>query len=184
MYLLRHCESYFNLLIRQTKRDPGIQDPELTPAGHAHAEEIAAQLDDIALTSVVISPYTRALQTAQPILKGRSAPARISADVRERTAFVCDIGSHPAELAARFPHHDFSHLPGHWWHKDTESAAETEARAGAFRMQMRTQPDEGTTLIVTHWAFIMALTGKSVANGEILRFDPHAAPPLEIDWKY
>jgi hypothetical protein len=36
--------------------------------------------------------------------------------------------------------------------------------------------------MVGHWAFILALTGIPVANGEILEYDPKGAPPQRIDW--
>jgi hypothetical protein len=35
---------------------------------------------------------------------------------------------------------------------------------------------------VSHWAFILALCGKSARNGEILEYDPTSAPPQRIDW--
>lgn len=183
MYLLRHCESYFNLHFKRERRDPGIQDPELTPEGHAHAETLAAQLPALALQRLIISPYTRTLQTAGYILDRIRVPALIVQDVRERTAFACDIGSHPDVLASRFPRHDFSHLPPRWWHEGIETAEETVARAAAFRWRMANGEDQANTLVVTHWAFILALTGRSVGNGEWVQFDPHAPPPSHIEWR-
>lgn len=183
MYLLRHCESYFNLHFKRDRRDPGIEDPELTPAGHAHAATVAAQIQHLDVQRLIISPYTRTLQTAAHILERRAVPARVAQEVRERTAFVCDIGSHPEQLAQRFPQHDFSHLPARWWHEGVETAAETIARAAAFRARVAEQDDHPTTLVVTHWAFILALTGRSIANGEWVEFDPHAPPPSRIEWK-
>ena len=37
MFLLRHGQSYFNLHYTETRVDPGIEDPELTPLGHEQA---------------------------------------------------------------------------------------------------------------------------------------------------
>src|SRR5579863_3163145 len=68
MFLLRHGQSYFNLYFTATRVDPGIEDPELTPLGHTQAAAAAKQLADTPLTRIIVSPYTRALQTAQPIL--------------------------------------------------------------------------------------------------------------------
>src|SRR5580692_8646863 len=65
MFLLRHGQSYFNLHFNRTRRDPGIEDPELTPLGVEQARAAAADLADTALTRIIVSPYTRALQTAQ-----------------------------------------------------------------------------------------------------------------------
>ncbi|MBV8741734.1 MAG: histidine phosphatase family protein [Sinobacteraceae bacterium] len=182
MYLLRHCESFFNLHFNRDRRDPGIQDPELTPAGHAHASSIAAALQGLEVRHLIISPYTRTLQTATYVLDRLALTARIEQQVRERTAFTCDIGSHPLELARRFPRHDFSHLPARWWHEGIETAEQTEARAAGFRTQMAARSDHAHTLVITHWAFILALTGQSVANGQWIRFDPEAAAPQRIAW--
>jgi hypothetical protein len=38
--------------------------------------------------------------------------------------------------------------------------------------------------VVSHWGFILAFTGKSVMNGQMLRVDPTEAPPAEITWKH
>src|SRR5271167_2064634 len=146
MFLLRHGQSYFNLHFSETRVDPGIEDPELTPLG--------------------------AQQAAQPVLALHRVPVDIMHEVRERAAFVCDVGSPPELLAARFPHHDFGHLPRQWWHAGIESTAATNARANAFRARMAARDDSATTLLVSHWAFILALTGRSIENGEILRWDP------------
>ena len=71
MFLLRHGQSYFNLLFTPTRVDPGIEDPELTVLGIAQAHAAAAQLAEVSLTRIIISPYLRALQTAEPIVKRR-----------------------------------------------------------------------------------------------------------------
>ena len=38
------------------------------------------------------------------------------------------------------------------------------------------------TLVISHWGFILSLTGQSVANGEWLRCDPSAPAPERIVW--
>ena len=172
MLLLRHGQSYFNLHFNATRVDPGIEDPELTPLGLEQAAAAAAQLSARALTHIIISPYTRALQTAEPVLAIHKVPVAIMQEVREQAAYACDIGSPPGVLAGRFPHHDFSHLPARWWHEGAETAQQTGARADAFRTLMADRGDSTTTLLVSHWAFILALTGVSLANGEILEYEP------------
>jgi glucosyl-3-phosphoglycerate phosphatase len=182
MFLLRHGQSYFNLHFSRTRVDPGIEDPELTDLGREQAAAAAARLKESALTRIIVSPYTRALQTAQPFLGGREVSVDIMHEVRERAAYVCDVGSAPALLAVRFPHHDFRRLPAQWWHDGVESLEATVARADAFRAAMAGRDDSATTLLVSHWAFILALTGRSVANGELLEYDPKERPPQGIDW--
>jgi broad specificity phosphatase PhoE len=177
MFLLRHGQSYFNLHFNRTRVDPGIEDPELTPLGMEQAAAAAQRLSGASLTRIIVSPYTRALQTAQPFLGRHGAPVDIMHEVRERAAFVCDVGSTPDLLAERFPHHDFAHLPRQWWHSGVEPSEATIARANAFRALVAAREDSATTLLISHWAFILALTGKSVENGEILQYDPARSPP-------
>lgn len=172
MFLLRHGQSYFNLHFTETHVDPGIEDPELTPLGAQQASAAAQALAGVALTRVIVSPFTRALQTAEPILAVHRVPVQIMHEVRERAAFACDVGSPPSRLAARFPHHDFAHLPARWWHVGTETLEATQARADAFRALMAARADSATTLLVGHWAFILALSGVSLANGELLEYEP------------
>jgi broad specificity phosphatase PhoE len=174
MLLLRHGQSYFTLHFNATQVDPGIEDPELTPLGIEQAEAAAARLAAVALTRIIVSPFTRALQTAQPVLAVHRVPVQIMHEVRERAAFACDVGRPPQHLASRFPHHDFAHLPQQGWYEGLESEKQTIARADAFRRLMAARDDAHSTLLVSHWAFILALTGASLANGELLEYDPRA----------
>jgi broad specificity phosphatase PhoE len=181
MLLLRHGQSYFNLHFSETRVDPGIEDPELTPLGIEQAAAAAVLLADVVLTRIIISPFMRALQTAEPILASHKIPVEIMHEVRERKAFACDVGSTPEVLADRFPDYDFTHLPRQWWSEAVETSDQTIARADGFRTLMAARKDSKTTLLVSHWAFILALTGISVTNGEILEYDPSKAPKA-IAW--
>jgi broad specificity phosphatase PhoE len=183
MFLLRHGQSYFNLHFTKTRIDPKIEDPELTDLGLAQARAAAARLAQQKLTRIIISPYTRALQTAEPFLGAHRAQVDIMHEVRERAAFACDVGSTPALLSARFPHHDFKHLPSHWWSEPVETLEATVGRADAFRTLMAAREDGATTLLVSHWAFILGLTGKSLGNGELLEYDPKSGIPERVDWE-
>lgn len=182
MILLRHGQSEFNLHFSASRRDPGIEDPVLTPLGHRQAEQAAADLAGIRLTRMIVSPYSRALQTAAPILAGRRLDVEITDLVRERYAFTCDIGSHPGLLAKRFPHHDFAHLPEQWWPERMEDEASVLARADAFRARMAADPDWRSVILVSHWAFILALSGQSLANGAWMRYDPATKAPESLVW--
>jgi broad specificity phosphatase PhoE len=183
MILLRHGQSEFNKAFTETRRDPGIEDPELTPLGHEQAELAAAALAAEPITRIIVSPYTRALQTAEPFLRRFNVPVTVTHEVRERYAFACDVGRHPELLAAAFPHHDFAHLPARWWPDVRETEEEILARAASFRDAMRADGEQATTLLVSHWAFILALTGVSVMNGTVLRYDPFEPAPAAIVWK-
>jgi len=183
MFLLRHGQSVFNQIYTETRVDPGIEDPELTPLGHAQARQAAAALRERPISRIIVSPYTRALQTAAAVLEVHPVPVEIMHEVRERCAFVCDIGSAPARLAARFPGHDFAHLPERWWPSENDTPEDTIARANAFRRLMAEGGAQPTTLLVSHWGFILALTGISLTNGELLEYDPRQAAPERIVWR-
>lgn len=172
MILLRHGQSEFNLHFTATKRDPGIRDPGLTPLGQEQAEAAAVALRDQGIRRIMASPYTRALQTAAPTARLLNLPVEVHPGVRERFHFVCDIGSPRGVLAAAWPAHEFGHLPENWWPAESESAESVQARAAVFRAEMRAAEDWAGTLVVSHWAFILALTGQSLDNGEWTRFDP------------
>jgi len=174
MILMRHGQSEFNLHFSATKVDPGIEDPRLTPLGQAQAEAAAQALAAAGIRRILASPYTRAMQTAAPLARTLGLPVLITPLVRERYHFACDIGTPRSLLAQAWPAHDFSAIEEIWWPDATESAEAVLARAREFRRQSIERPDWTHTLVVSHWAFILALTGQSLENGEWIRFDPTA----------
>jgi broad specificity phosphatase PhoE len=174
MILMRHGQSEFNLHFTATKVDPGIQDPRLTPLGHAQAEAAAKALRSHGIRRILASPYTRALQTAAPTAQSLGLPVTVHPGIRERFHFTCDIGSSRQVLEAAWPDHDFAHLPETWWPDATETPESVDTRAALFRAEMQASPDWAHTLVVSHWAFILALTGQSLENGTWMRFDPYA----------
>jgi broad specificity phosphatase PhoE len=126
------------------------------------------------ITRIVVSPYTRALQTAAPIAQALAVPVVVNPIVRERYHFSCDIGTPRSELSKAWPQHDFAHIAEIWWPDATETGESVEARAAEFHAHMQEGGAWSETLVVSHWAFILTLTGESLANGDWLRF-PHAA---------
>ncbi len=182
MILLRHGQSWFNHHFSQTRRDPGIHDPALTPIGEQQAIAAADALAGEDIQRILASPYTRALQTATPIARRRGLPVLIHPAVRERYAFACDVGTPCAALASAWPGLDFTQLDEVWWPSGEELADQVVARAALFRAEMAAEPGWESTLVVSHWGFILALTGTSVMNGQWVRYDPRDAPPSEIAW--
>ena len=166
MILMRHGQSEFNLHFSATKRDPGIADPRLTPDGHAQAEAAAAALAGRDIRRIIASPYTRAMQTAAPIAAALGLPVRINPVIRERAHFTCDIGTPRSALTQAWPGHDFSGLDEVWWPQGTEPEESVVVRAAAFRAEMAAEGGWEHTLIVSHWAFLLTLTGTSLQNGE------------------
>ena len=184
MILLRHGQSEFNLLFTQTRRDPGIPDPRLTPLGHEQAEAAALAVAASGIRRIIASPYTRALQTAAPIARQLRVPVIVNPIVRERYAFACDIGTPRSELERSWPEHDFSAIDEIWWPELEEPVDSIAGRAARFRAEMAALPDWSDTLVVSHWGFILAMTGSRVVNGEILRCDPTSPAPEGVAWHH
>lgn len=184
MILLRHCQSEFNLHFTRTRRDPGIVDPVLTELGLQQADAAAEALAGEPIRRIVASPYRRALQTAAPLARRLGVPVEIEPLVRERFAFVCDVGSPRSALEALRPDLDFSALDEEWWPGVVEDEAGVLRRAALFRQAMAARPDWRETLVVSHWGFLLALSGRSLENGRWIRLDPTQPPPDEIIWKH
>jgi glucosyl-3-phosphoglycerate phosphatase len=183
MILLRHGQSEFNLHFGQSRRDPGIEDPHLTELGHLQAAEAALRFDSERITRIVSSPYTRALQTAAPIAKALGLPVMINPIVRERYAFACDVGAPRTELQLAWPDIDFSAIDEIWWPPIEEPAESVIGRAALFRAEMAALPDWADTLVISHWGFILSLTGQRLTNGQSMRYDPNDTPPADIVWR-
>jgi broad specificity phosphatase PhoE len=183
MILLRHGQSEFNLHFGATRRDPGIIDPHLTELGHTQAREAAQQLVGQGIERIIVSPYTRALQTAQPVAAVLRVPVTIDPIVRERFAFACDIGSPRDALERDWPAHDFSQVEHTWWPAEEEPETSIVDRAARFRTALARRHDWANTLVVSHWGFILSLTGQSVANGQWLRCDPTEPAPEGLVWR-
>jgi broad specificity phosphatase PhoE len=183
MILLRHGQSEFNLHFGATRRDPGIVDPRLTELGQAQAEEAAQRLLAQGIERIIVSPYTRALQTARPVAAALGLPVTIDPIVRERFAFACDIGSSRAALEREWPTHDFSRIEDVWWPGEEEPEAAIVGRAARFRTALARRHDWSNTLVISHWGFILSLTGQSVGNGQSLRCDPTEPAPQRLVWR-
>jgi broad specificity phosphatase PhoE len=164
MILVRHGQSEFNLHYSQTKIDPGIEDPKLTPLGAAQAITTARALEGHAPRRVISSPYHRALETAEIIAGHLGLKIEIDPIVGERAAFTCDIGSPPSRLAQRWPSLSFDHLPDQWWPTFEESEAALALRCAQFYQRSHEWEDRDQVLVVTHWGFIRGLTGIAVST--------------------
>ena len=183
MILLRHGQSEFNLHLAATRVDPGIEDPRLTEYGHVQAARAADHLADKPIRRIIASPYTRAIQTAAPIARRLGLKVEIQLIVRERFGLPCDIGTPRERLARSWPEHDFSAIPDKWWPDTHETADDVTGRARLFRAQIQTTPDWAETLVVSHWGFILCMTGQNIGNGETITCDPHGPPPEQTIWR-
>ncbi|MCB8873918.1 histidine phosphatase family protein [Acidisoma silvae] len=174
MILIRHGQSEFNIRFAATGIDPGIVDAPLTPLGVEQAESAAKDLGGLRITRIIASPYTRTMQTAAPFARHFGLPVEISPLVRERYAYSCDIGRPVSHLTTAWPEHDFGQVPDVWWPAETESERATLGRAEQFHVEMAARADHAETLVVSHWGFILAMTGRSVTNCEWVVIEPDA----------
>lgn len=184
MILLRHGQSEFNLHFGATRKDPGIIDPRLTDLGHRQVVEAAEALANQGIARIIVSPYWRALQTAVPVARRLGVPVIINPIVRERYAFACDVGTPRTDLALAWPDLDFSCIDEVWWPPIEEPSNSIIDRAALFRAEMAALPNWSDTLVVSHWGFIICMTGQSVTNGQWLRCDPTLPAPTALPWNH
>ncbi len=174
MFLVRHAQSEFNVVFNATGRDPGIIDPILTDHGRNQAQTAALKLAGSGITRILASPFTRALETAHILRDRCPADIAIAPLVRERMAYLCDVGRPRSVLARHWPHLDFGGLPEIWWHdhEEAESHDLVADRARQFLDEAAGFEDHASVAVVSHWGFILALTGQAVENAAILELDP------------
>ncbi len=80
-------------------------------------------------------------------------------------------------LERDWPDHDFSLIEDVWWPAEEEPEDAIVDRAARFRADLARRHDWANTLVISHWGFILTLTGQSVANGQWLRCDPTEPAP-------
>ena len=142
VYLIRHGQSTFNAAYEQTGVDPMLFDAPLSALGVRQVAELARSLRASADGSVyndedddggddddgsgrahdrfnpmpqvvLVSPLTRALQTAVGAFEGLGIKVEVLPDLRERLTESCDVGRQTDELRRDFPSVDFSSLLVH-----------------------------------------------------------------------
>lgn len=173
MILIRHGQSEFNAHHDLTGRDPGIPDPQLTELGRRQvavsAEKLKAHPHEI--RRVLASPYTRAIQTAEIVAGTLGVPIEIELSIHEHANYHCDIGTTRSLLKTRWPDLAFDHIEENWWPSD-ETRDQVEIRCQTFHRLAAAIPDWRHVAVVSHWGFILQLTGHSAVNAELVPFDP------------
>lgn len=179
---IRHGESTFNAAWRENPVDPLHFDARLSERGRDQVRHARAALLHHPVDLVLVSPLTRALETAVGLFREHPSapPMHVVPLLRERVENSCDVGRPPAALAAEFPQLDFAHLPPVWWHAEgqadargihVEPDAVVQSRAAAFRQLLRDR-SEPVIAVVGHGTFMWHLTGKVLANCEVAQLDP------------
>lgn len=177
--LIRHGQSTFNEIHSATGIDPMHFDARLTALGRRQVEEARQRLASTQPQLVVMSPLTRAIETALGIFGDRDANFLVSDLHREHLESSCDVGRAPRYLREEFPHLDFAHLDDHWWHDGpldprgipVEPHEMLIGRVGAFADWLRAR-EERTIAVIGHGTFFFHLTGKKFQNCESAFWSP------------
>ncbi len=78
VYFIRHAQS--------DKSFHGESERPLTKDGFYDCEKVSEALKDKGISHIISSPYTRAVQTVEPLAKTLALPIEIDGDLRERSA--------------------------------------------------------------------------------------------------
>jgi broad specificity phosphatase PhoE len=170
--VVRHGQSLFNL-DKVVNGDPTL-DRGLSEQGIEEAERLAGQLSALPLDLVAVSPFPRALQTANIALAGRDVPHLVDDDLAD--VRIGDLEGATLDVYREASAHTNrkERFPG------GESLDEAALRyADAFaRLLAR---DEPVTLVVCHEIpvryLVNAATGSSELNGP-LKYVANATPYL------
>ncbi len=182
MILIRHGQSEFNVHFSRTGIDPGIIDPHLTETGRAQVRAAAEviQRSGRPIARLLASPYTRALQTAEILADVLKVPIDVEPLVREHAMYQCDVGTCRSTLSQAWPALKFDHLEETWWPALDETEADVRRRARAFQQRAAALADWREVAVVSHWGFLLRLTGRSLQNAEHLPFDPTGRQKSEV----
>lgn len=158
-----------------------LYDARLTRKGIRQATKLKEMLANrpsggrpfTAFELVIVSPLTRALETAQQIFSETPGsygglvvpPSRVlvSEDCRERYGrYVCDGRRSVSELLEEFPTFDFSEMPSEYddlYTDERESAIQVQERAIRLLEWLSARP-ERCVAVVTHSEFLRHLFGQ------------------------
>lgn len=170
--LARHGQSLFNV-DRVVNGDPTL-DRGLSEQGIEQAELLAGQLAALPLDLVAISPFPRALQTANIALAGRDVPHLVDDDLGDVRIGALEGKSLDVYRASPAHSNRKERFPG------GEGLDEAALRyAGAFdRLLAR---DEAATFVVCHEIPVRYLANAAAGSDELngpLDFVANAAPYL------
>jgi broad specificity phosphatase PhoE len=169
---VRHGQSLFNV-DKIVNGDPAL-DRGLSEQGIEDAERLAGQIAALPLDLVAVSPFPRALQTANIALAGRNVPHLIDDDLGD--VRIGDLEGKTLD--------DYRAAPAHTSRKerfpDGESLDEAALRyAGAFERLLGR--NEAATLVVCHEIPVRYLANAAANSAELngpLKFVANADPYL------
>ena len=170
--VVRHGQSLFNA-DNVVNGDPAL-DRGLSEQGIEEAERLAGQLAALPLDLVAVSPFPRALQTANIALADRDVPHLVDEELGDIRIGELEGGSLEAYRETPAHHNRKERFPG------GESLDEAALRyTGAFeRLVAR---DESVTLVVCHEIPVRYLVNGAAGSDDLdgpLHYVANAAPYL------
>jgi broad specificity phosphatase PhoE len=170
--LARHGQSLFNV-DRVVNGDPTL-DRGLSEQGIEEAERLAGQLDALPLELVAVSPFPRALQTANIALGNREVPHLVDEDLGDIRIGDLEGSTLDDYRAAPAHSHRKERFPG------GESLDEAALRYAAACDRLLGR-DEAATLVVCHEIPVRYLVNAAAGSEELngpLAYVANAAPYL------
>jgi probable phosphoglycerate mutase len=170
--VVRHGQSLFNV-DKVVNGDPAL-DRGLSQQGIEEAERLAGQLAALSIDLVAVSPFPRALQTANIALDGRDVPHLVDDDLGDIRIGELEGRSLDAYRAAPAHSNRKERFPG------GESLDEAALRyAGVFERLLAR--GEAATLVVCHEIPVRYLVNAAAGSSELnvpLQYIANAAPYL------
>ena len=139
VYLIRHAHSAYS----------PDEMRELSPSGHAAAKHVADLLEGRAVSRIVSSPYTRAIQTVQPLADRLGVAVEIQPDLRERLLCTEVLDDFYGPLERAWRDFDFCY-PG----AESSAAAQDRVRTAIERI---VDGSEGRHVVVASHGNALAL---------------------------
>jgi len=115
----------------------------LSDAGRRESQRVADLLEGRDVAAIISSPYTRAIQTVQPLANRLGMTIEIDPDLRERHLASGPLDDFTASLEATWRDFDLAHPGG-------ESSAAAQARVSRAVRRIATQNDSRSVVISTH----------------------------------
>jgi 2,3-bisphosphoglycerate-dependent phosphoglycerate mutase len=160
LLLVRHAAAVAPGTAGWASRD---DERPLTDQGSRAAQELADELEAFVITAAYSSPYTRALQTIEPITRRRQLDIQVLPDLRERQLTDGQRDDWYDHLARSWSDPDYA-LPG------TESGRAAQRRAMGVLDLLRVRHADGGRLLVSSHGNLISLILQSLEPGVDLAF--------------
>jgi probable phosphoglycerate mutase len=165
LVLVRHGASAAAVPGRPFPLLDGQGDPQLAPAGRVQAERLATRLAAESFTGLYVSPFARAVQTAEPIAAACGLTPVVVGELREvhvgeleGGAFRIAVAEGAPVIARLFAEERWDVIPG----AEPMEAFAARVRAAAASVVRTAGP--GSALVVTHGAFIAELCRQATGS--------------------